>query len=95
MNSGNFRTNDGAEESARYMLALFDDWQARGITSVLHEKRGGYANNIASISGLAAKAEAQGVRIASGVAVEGFRRDSQTGAVRAVETNRGVMRPDP
>jgi glycine/D-amino acid oxidase-like deaminating enzyme len=85
---------DGAEASTRYMLDLFDDWQARGITSVLHEKRGGYANNIASVSGLAAKAEAQGVRIASGVTVQGFRRDAQSGAVRAVETDRGVIECD-
>ena len=41
----------------------FDDWQARGITSVLHEKKGGYANNTASIYGLAKKAENEGVRL--------------------------------
>jgi len=41
----------------KYMKGLFDDWQAKGITSVLHEKRGGYANNMASIQGLARKAE--------------------------------------
>ena len=39
----------------RYMKGLFDDWQAQGITSVLHEKLGGYANNMASLTGLAAK----------------------------------------
>ena len=39
----------------RYMKGLFDDWQAQGITSVLHEKKGGYANNRASMHGLAAK----------------------------------------
>ena len=27
-----------------YMKGMFDDWQAQGITSVLHEK-GGYAFN--------------------------------------------------
>ena len=48
---------DGAEASTRYMRGLFDDWQAQGITSVLHEKRGGYANNQASMRGLAAKAQ--------------------------------------
>src|ERR1700733_10925533 len=36
---------EGAKESTEYMKGLFDDWQAKGITSVLHEKRGGYANN--------------------------------------------------
>src|SRR5919107_4884196 len=32
---------EGADDCTRYMKDLFDDWQARGITSVLHEKRGG------------------------------------------------------
>ena len=45
-----------------YMKNIFDDWQAKGITSVLHEKRGGYANNTASIYGLADKAESFGVK---------------------------------
>jgi len=79
---------EGEAESAGYMGGLFDDWQARGITSVLHEKRGGYANNTASIYGLAGKAEAAGVRIASGIEVTGFRRDA-AGAVVEVETSRG------
>ncbi|MCH8001368.1 MAG: FAD-binding oxidoreductase, partial [Proteobacteria bacterium] len=42
---------EGAAESTAYMKGLFDDWQARGITSVLHEKKGGYANNTASMHG--------------------------------------------
>src|SRR3546814_5933846 len=36
---------EGAKESDLYMKGLFHDWQAKGITSVLHEKKGGYANN--------------------------------------------------
>ena len=36
---------EGAKDSAEYMRGLFDDWQAEGITSVLHEKPGGYSNN--------------------------------------------------
>src|SRR5581483_12411293 len=38
---------EGEKDSMKYMKGLFDDWQAKGITSVLHEKRGGYANNTA------------------------------------------------
>jgi glycine/D-amino acid oxidase-like deaminating enzyme len=79
---------EGAQDSLRYMRGLFDDWQAQGITSVLHEKRGGYANNRASMYGLATKAEAEGVRILSGVTVTGFEIDGG-GAVKAVETDRG------
>ena len=40
---------EGAADCRNYMNGLFDDWQAKGITSVLHEKRGGYANNSKSI----------------------------------------------
>ena len=57
---------EGAKDSMNYMKGLFDDWQAQGITSVLHEKKGGYANNVRSLAGLAAKAGSQGVRIVPG-----------------------------
>jgi glycine/D-amino acid oxidase-like deaminating enzyme len=82
---------EGAEASTAYMKDLFDDWQARGITSVLHEKKGGYANNTASIYGLATKAENFGVRILTGVKVTGFRAGNSSAAVSAVETDRGVI----
>ncbi len=75
-----------------YMQEIFSDWQAQGITSVLHEHRGGYANNTASLRGLAAKAEAEGVRIFSGVRVTGLRIDA--GAVAAVETEQGTVACD-
>ncbi|MBA2559164.1 MAG: FAD-binding oxidoreductase, partial [Propionibacteriales bacterium] len=35
----------------RYLRDLLGDWQAPGITNVLHERRGGYANNQASMKG--------------------------------------------
>ena len=80
---------EGEQDSMKYMRGLLDDWQARGITSVLHEKKGGYANNTASVYGLASKAEELGVRVATGVEVTGFERDSGSVAIRAVLTNRG------
>jgi glycine/D-amino acid oxidase-like deaminating enzyme len=81
---------EGAEASDRYMKRLLEDWQARGITSVLHEQKGGYANNTKSIYGLAALAEGQGVRIVSGLEVVGFERaHGNSGAVTAVLTERG------
>jgi glycine/D-amino acid oxidase-like deaminating enzyme len=79
---------EGAKESMTYMKGLFDDWQAQGITSVLHEKKGGYANNTASIYGLAGKAEQEGARIMTGVKVTGFIKDG-AGAVRTVVTDKG------
>src|SRR6516225_1692302 len=72
---------EGEKDSMAYMKGLLDDWQAKGITSVLHEKKGGYANNSASIYGLAKKAENEDVRLLSGVKVTGFRKDN-AGAVK-------------
>ncbi len=80
---------EGAKESTHYMKGLFDDWQAQGITSVLHEKSGGYSNNTRAMYGLAAKAEAEGGRILTGVAVTGFDRDSGSEAIRSVQTDKG------
>ncbi|HTZ78909.1 MAG TPA: FAD-binding oxidoreductase [Stellaceae bacterium] len=85
---------EGADDCMRYMRGLVDDWQARGITSVLHEKKGGYANNGASMYGLAGKAEAEGVRILSGVKVVGFKFASRSGTITAVETDRGDIACD-
>jgi glycine/D-amino acid oxidase-like deaminating enzyme len=82
---------EGEAESLSYMKGLFDDWQAKGITSVLHEKKGGYANNTASIYGLAKKAEDLGVRILTGLKVTGFQADQGSPAVRAVITERGTI----
>src|SRR6516165_3849084 len=81
---------EGEKESLAYMKELFSDWQARGITSVLHEQKGGYANNRASMHGLATKARDQGVRILAGIRVTGFRYAG--GAVSAVVTDQGVIR---
>ncbi len=81
---------EGAAASRRYMRGIFDDWQAQGITSVLHEHRGGYANNMASLKGLLGKAETAGARVVSGVTVTGFDRDA-SGAVAAVLTDRGPV----
>ena len=81
---------EGEADSRRYMLNLFDDWQAQGITSVLHEKHGGYANNRAAMIGLAKMAKDLGVRFESGVEVTAINKDT-TGAVSSVETNQGTI----
>ena len=81
---------EGSAASRSYMRGIFDDWRARGITSVLHEHRGGYANNMASLEGLRARAEAEGVQLVAGLANRGFKRDA-SGAVTAVLTDRGSI----
>lgn len=80
-------------ECQLYMEDIFHDWRAQGITSVLHEKRGGYANNQRSLKGLRAKAEALGVTIHEGVTLKGFDRDA-SGAVTGIVTDRGNMACD-
>jgi glycine/D-amino acid oxidase-like deaminating enzyme len=79
----------GTDASMQYMKGIFDDWQARGITSVLHEKKGGYANNTKALYGLAGKAESQGVRIMTGITVTGFVSDNSSSAIREVITDKG------
>jgi len=83
---------EGADDCRLYMQGIFPDWQAGNITSVLHEHRGGYANNQASVRGLAAKATDAGVRIVPGVQVTGVRVAG--GAVTAVETSAGAIACD-
>ncbi|MGH3097104.1 MAG: NAD(P)/FAD-dependent oxidoreductase [Streptosporangiales bacterium] len=83
---------DGADPAQSYLREMFADWQAPGISVVLHEKRGGYANNVASMRGLAAKAEAEGVTIRTGVRVTGLTLTG--GAVSAVRTDAGEVACD-
>jgi glycine/D-amino acid oxidase-like deaminating enzyme len=80
---------EGERDCRAYMLGMFDDWQAAGVTAILHEKKGGYANNVRSLRGLAAKAAAEGVRIMLGVTASGVRTSG--GAVTAVETSQGEI----
>ncbi|MDP6399301.1 MAG: FAD-binding oxidoreductase [Arenicellales bacterium] len=85
---------EGAKASMDYMKGLFDDWQAQGITSVLHEKPGGYSNNTRAMYGLAGKAEGEGVRILTGATVQGFERGNGSSAITAVVTDRGTVECD-
>lgn len=83
---------EGDDECRAYMQAMFSDWQAKNISVVLHEHRGGYANNMGSLRGLSDKATNAGAEIHTGVKVTGFRVDG--GAVSAVETNEGAVECD-
>ena len=84
----------GEKKSFDYMKNIFSDWQAKGITSVLHEKKGGYANNTSSIYGLAKKAENEDVQILTGTSVKGFKSANGSSAITAVETDKGVIQCD-
>lgn len=84
---------EGEKDCMSYMRGLFDDWQAKNITSVLHEMPGGYANNTKAMYGLAAKAEAEGVRIITGVTVTDFDEDTNN-TIKAVVTDKGSIETD-
>jgi len=85
---------EGASDCERYMKGLFHDWQAKGITSILHEKKGGYANNLASLQGLSRKAIDASVRLFEGVTVTGFEFGNTSHAISAVLTDRGRIECD-
>jgi glycine/D-amino acid oxidase-like deaminating enzyme len=78
---------------AAHMRSLFPDWRADGLTVCLHEQAGGFAFNRESMAGLAAKARAAGATIAEGVEVTAFEFD-QSGAVTAVRTTAGTIKPE-
>jgi len=82
---------EGEADCLKYMKTIYDDWQAKEITSVLHEKRGGYAFNKDSIKGIAKKAEANGTKIVTGVKVTGFKRGSNSKAITGVVTDKGPI----
>lgn len=50
---------EGEDDCMTYMKGMFSDWRAKGITSVLHEKRGGYANNTVRSTALPARPRAK------------------------------------
>lgn len=86
---------EGEKASSAYMKGIFSDWRATGITSILHEKKGGYAHNAAAIYALADMAEAEGVRVITGVTVTGLiGTNGATSAIKAVETDKGIIECD-
>ena len=83
---------EGEEECNDYMRQIFHDWRAQNITSVLHEKRGGFSHQVTALQGLLKKATDAGVTVISGVEVTGVQLDGEL--VSGVETNHGVVACD-
>ena len=82
---------EGEKDCSEYMKTIYDDWQAKEITSVLHEKKGGYAFNKDSIIAIGKKAENNGAKIVTGVKVTGFKKGSNSNAITGVETDKGII----
>ena len=85
---------EGQADCMSYMRGIFGDWQAQNITSVLHEKQGGFSNQTKTMYALARKIEELGVRIITGVEVKGLISESGSPAIKAVETNKGTIACD-
>jgi len=83
---------EGEQETCNYMKGIFDDWRCTGVTSVLHEKKGGYVHNMATVNGLLAKAQAEGVNVVTDTLVTELAING--GAVSHVVTNRGLIQVD-
>jgi len=83
---------EGKKDCLKYMKKnIFEDSHAEGTTSILHEKRGGYANNTKALYRLADKAEDQGVRILTGCEVKGL---ACNGCITGVETTKWYIKCD-
>ena len=80
---------EGEDDCRTYMESIFSDWQAKNISVVLHEKKGGYAENMPSMRGLRGKSEALDVELHTPVTVTGFTIEG--GSVAAVETDQGTI----
>ena len=80
----------GEREVDAHMKALFPDWRAQGLTVCLHEHQGGFAFNLESVAGLAAKCAEEGVRILDGVEVTGFVSGADD-SITAIETSEGLV----
>lgn len=82
---------EGENACTSYMRGIFDDWQAQKITSVLHEKRGGFSNQTKTMYAMAKKIEDMGVRILTGVEVKGFKSENGSCAIQSIETDKGTI----
>lgn len=80
------------KDAKDFLKNIWPDFNTDKIEVVLHEKLSGYAGTRQAIHGLAGKCEQHGVRIFSGVEVEGY--DRANGTVSAVRTNQGTVRCD-
>ena len=82
---------EGEANCDKYMKDLLPDWQAQGITSVLHEKKTGYGANRGAIEGFHKLALSAGAKVIEGVTVTNLNTSSGSQAVKSVETSDGTI----
>jgi methylglutamate dehydrogenase subunit A len=82
----------GAAECAEYLTWLWPDFDAGGVEAVLHERRSGWADVMATVRELARQAREVGAAILEGVGVTGIETTGRS--VTALVTNEGSIRCD-
>jgi len=82
---------EGEKQCSDYMKKIFNDWQAKGITNILHEKRGGYSKSKIAMHGVAKKAKVAGVKIITGIEVTGLIRGNISSAITGAATSKGTI----
>ena len=82
---------EGESDCNKYMKDILPDWKAKGITSILHEKKTGYGANEGAIKGFYEMALASGAKIFEGVEAIGLNSSSTNKSIKSVETNEGLI----
>jgi len=82
---------EGESDCNNYMKGILPDWQAKGITSILHEKKTGYGANQGAIKGFHKMATDCGAKIFEGVEVLGLNASSSNKSIKSVETSEGII----
>ena len=82
---------EGESDCNNYMKAILPDWQAKGISSILHEKKTGYGANQGAINGFYKLALDSGAKIYEGVEVTGLNASSSNKSIKSIETTEGII----
>lgn len=80
------------KDARDFLSQLWPDFKHHSIGICLHEKLSGYAGTARAVNGLTSMCQRHGVKICSGVEVEGY--DIANGQVTAVRTNKGTIKCD-
>ena len=82
---------EGESDCDKYMKNILPDWQAKGISSILHEKKTGYGANQGAIKGFYELAVNSGAKIIEGVEVTGLNASSTNKSIKSIETSEGTI----
>ena len=85
---------EGEKQCDTYMKNLFHDWQATGVTSILHEQRGGFSHNKLAVNGLVKLATDAGVTIVAETEVTALKSQNTSDAINIVQTSNGDITVD-